>query len=71
MPWCGYWGAAASGLWWLMPLFGLACMGLMFFLCFRGFGWMAGRRPSSGRLSDLEREVASLKDEVRKLRQSN
>jgi hypothetical protein len=69
MPWCGYWGAPVGGFWWLMPLFGLAFMGIMAFLCFRGMGWMAARRRSGGEVSDLQREVTSLREEVRKLRQ--
>ncbi len=75
MPWCGYWGAPLGGFWWLMPLFGPLVMGLMFFFCFRSFGgwmrrgWMHGPRPSDGELADLRREVASLRDELRKLRQ--
>ncbi len=37
MPWCGFWGATGS-LWWVLPLIGLVLMGVMFFVCFRGFG---------------------------------
>lgn len=69
MPWCGYWGTPVGGFWWLMPLFGLAFMGVMAFLCFRGMGCMAGRRRPGGEVSDLQREVVSLREEVRKLRQ--
>jgi hypothetical protein len=72
MPWCGYWGTAGGGFWWLLPLAGLVLMGLMFFVCFRGFGCMGARRRPSGELSDLQREVESLKEDVRKLlRQPN
>jgi len=70
MPWCGTWGTAGSGFWWVLPLIGLVVMGVMFFVCFRGFGGfgcMGGRRRTSGELSDLQREVESLKEDVRKL----
>ncbi len=67
MPWCGYWGTAFGGFWWLLPLLGLVFMGLMYLVCFRGFGCMGGRRRASGELSDLHREVESLKEDVRKL----
>lgn len=70
MPWCGYWGTVGGGFWWLLPLAGLVFMGLMFFVCFRGFGGfgcMGGRRRASGELSDLQREVESVKGELRKL----
>ncbi len=70
MPWCGFWGAPFGGFWWLMPLFGLLFMGIMFFVCFRGFGgWMRHPWRSDAELSNLQREVASLRDEIRKLRQ--
>ena len=75
MPWCGCWGAPFGGVWWLMPLFGLLFMGVMFIVCSRRFGgwmrlgWMHGPRRSDGELADLQREVASLRDELRKLRQ--
>lgn len=70
MPWCGYWGAPFGGFWWLMPLFGLLFMGIMFLFCFRGLGrWMRPPRRPDAELSELHREVASLRDEVRKLRQ--
>jgi uncharacterized membrane protein len=70
MPWCGYWGAPFGGFWWLMPLFGLVFMAFMFFVCFRGFGrWMTRPRRPDADLSELQREVASLRDELRKLRQ--
>ncbi len=70
MPWCGYWGVPFGGFWWLMPLFGLLFMGFTFFFCFRGFGrWMGRPRRSDAELSELHREVASLRDELRKLRQ--
>lgn len=70
MPWCGYWGTAGSGFWWVMPLMALVVMGVMLFVCFRGFrgfGCLGGRRRTSGELSDLQREVASLKEDVKKL----
>ena len=67
MPWCGYFGTSGGGFWWLLPLAGLVVMGLMVFFCFRGFGCMGGRRRTSGELSDLQRQVESLKQDVRKL----
>jgi hypothetical protein len=70
MPWCGYWGMA--GFWWILPLTGLVFMGVMFFVCFRGFGCMGRRRRTSGELSNLQREVETLREDVRKLvRQPN
>ena len=72
MPWCGSWGTAAGGLWWLLPLIGLVLMGVMFFVCFRGFTRVGRRQLTSGELSDLRQEVESLKEDVRKLaRQPN
>jgi hypothetical protein len=72
MPWCGYWGATGSTFWWILPLVGLVVMGLMFFVCSRRFGCMGGRRRTSGELSDVRRDVETLKDDVRKLaRQPN
>ncbi len=58
MPSCGYWGTAAGGYWWILPLIGLVFMGVMFFACFRGFGsgCMGRRRRASGEGSDLQRE---------------
>jgi hypothetical protein len=50
-----------------MPLFGLLFMGLMAVVCFRGVGCIRGRRPSTRELSDLQREVEGLREEVRKL----
>jgi len=42
----------------------------MFFACSRGFGrWMRRPRRPDADLSDLQREVAALRDELRKLRQ--
>jgi hypothetical protein len=69
MPWCGTWGAALGGYWWILPLIGLVFMGVLFFVCFRHFGagCMAGLRRSPGELSDLQRQVESLKEDVRKL----
>lgn len=67
MPWCGTWGTTDWGLWWLMPLLGLVFMGVMAFLCFRGFGYMSGPRCSPGEMSDLKREFESLREEIRKL----
>jgi uncharacterized membrane protein len=67
MPWCGVWGTVDGGFWWLMPLFGLLFMGLMAVVCFRGVGCIRGRRPSTRELSDLQREVEGLREEVRKL----
>ncbi len=80
MPWCGYWGAPFGGFWWLMPLFGFLFMAVMIGLClFRGFGRGPWRSRFPGRtwhardadpdVSELKREVASLRDELRKLRQ--
>ncbi len=79
MPWCGYWGAPLGGFWWIMPLFGLLFMTAMVVLCFRGFGrwsrwtrhagWMGHFRAVDPDVSELRREVASLRDELRKLRQ--
>jgi hypothetical protein len=67
MPWCGF-GTAIGGFWWLFPLVGLVFMGLMIFVCFRGFGVACmGRRERPSELSDLQREVQSLKEDVRKL----
>lgn len=66
MPWCGTWGTAAGGFWWLMPLAGLVFMAVMAFVCFRGFACMGGRRRTSSELSDLRGEVEGLKEEVRK-----
>lgn len=82
MPWYGFWGGAAGGLCWLMPLFGLAFMALMLFFCARGMGrwrsrpwmsapWVSPPPRSDGDLSELKREVASLRDELRKLRDPN
>jgi hypothetical protein len=67
MPWCGTWGAAVGGFWWIFPLLGLVFMGLMIFLCFRGFGFACMGRRRPGELSDLQREVENLKEDVRKL----
>ncbi len=66
MPWCGGWGTT-SELWWLMPLFGLLFMAGMALLCFRGFGCMPSSRRRPGDVADLQRDVQSLKDDVRKL----
>jgi hypothetical protein len=73
MPWCGPWGTAFGGFWWVFPLLGLLFMGVMIFLCFRGFGFgCMGRRSRSGDVSGLQREVESLREDVRKLvRQPN
>ena len=67
MPWCGTWGTAGGGFWWLMPLIGLVLMAIMAFVCFRGLGCMGGRWRTSGELSDLQHEVESLKEDVRKM----
>ena len=72
MPWCGYWGIAGSALWWILPLIGLVFMGVMLFMCSRGFGCMGGRLRTSGEFSNLQREVETLKEDVRRLaRQPN
>ncbi len=68
MPWCGFWGTAGFACWWILPLIGLVFMGLMFFVCFRGFGCMGGRRRTSGDLPSFQRDLESLKEDVRKLR---
>jgi uncharacterized membrane protein len=65
MPWCGY--AGASGFWWIFPLLGIVFMAVMMLLCFRGFGCAPWGRRRPGHLADLQREVQSLKDDVRKL----
>ncbi len=81
MPWCGFWGAPFGGFWWLMPLIGFLFMALMMAFCFRAFGrwrWRAPRGPwawphhpdGEAGVSELRREVASLRDELRKLRQA-
>lgn len=80
MPWCGFWGAPFGGFWWLMPLFGMVFMATMMFFCFRGMsrwswrsgrpGWTGHHRAVDPEVSDLRREVASLRDELQKLRQS-
>ncbi len=67
MPWCGYWETAGAAYWWILPVIGLVFMGVMFFLCFRGFGCMGTRRSGPGELSGLKREVDGLKEDVRKL----
>ncbi len=67
MPWCGYWGTTGIAYAWILPLIGLVLMGVMFFVCSRGFGCMGRRRHSSGDVSGLQREVESLKEDVRKL----
>jgi hypothetical protein len=67
MPWCGLWGTGGIAYWWILPLIGLVFMGVMFFFCFRGFGCMGGRRRRSAENSALQREVESLKEDVRKL----
>ncbi len=72
MPCLGLLGTGV-GFWWVLPLVGLLFMALMFFVCFRGFrsvgGWgcMGGRPVTPGELSDVRREIESLKEEVRKL----
>jgi hypothetical protein len=50
-----------AGFWWVLPLIGLVFMGVMFFVCFRGFGCMGRRRRTSGELSNLQREVETLR----------
>ncbi len=79
MPWCGYWGAPLGGFWWLLPLFGFLFMAAMIGLCLRGFGrwswrsrhpgWSGISSAADPEVSELRREVASLRDELRKLRQ--
>lgn len=66
MPWCGYWGATTA-YWWILPLVGLVFMGVMFFVCFRGFGCMGGRRRAPGDLSTLRRDVERSKEDVGRL----
>ncbi len=53
--------------WWILPLIGLVFMGVMLFVCSRGFGCMGGRRRTSGDLSGVQRDLESLKEDVRKL----
>ncbi len=65
MPWCGSLGVAGTGFWWVVPLIGLVIMALMCFACFRGFGCMGGRRRASRELSDVRRELESLREDVR------
>jgi hypothetical protein len=67
MPWCVSWGPTGAAYWWVLPLIGLVFMGVMLFVCFRGFGCMGGRRPSVRDDPGLRREVESLKQDVRKL----
>lgn len=67
MPWCGYWGASSAAYSWVLPLVGLAFLGLVFFVCSRRRGCTGGRRRPSAGASDLQREVEALKEEVRKL----
>lgn len=70
MPWCGNWGGPLGGFWWLLPLFGFLFMAFMLFVCLRSFGWRTSRpRRQDADVSELQREVASLRDEVRILRQ--
>ena len=59
---CGYWATALGAYWWILPLIGLVFVGLMLFICFRGFGFgCLGRwRRYSGELS--QRDVESLRE---------
>ncbi len=68
--WCGYWGAAAGGFWWILPVLGLVVMAVMLFACSRGFGCM-GRRTGRGAadVAELRRELQDLKEDVRTLLQ--
>ncbi len=68
MPWCGFWGTTGAAYWWILPLIGLVFMSVMFFVCFRGFGCMGGRRRTPGELSGFQRDLETLKEDVRKLR---
>ena len=56
MPWCGPW-VAGSAYGWVMPLIGLVFMGVMLFLCFRGFGCMGGWSRRRGHGQDSRRTV--------------
>ncbi len=67
MPWCGFWGTTGGSYWWVLPLIGLVCMGVMFFVCFRRFGWMGRGWRGSGEPPELRHDVESLKEDVRKL----
>lgn len=67
MPWCGFWGTTGTAYGWVLPLVGLVFMGVMLFVCFRGFGCMGGRHRTFGEDPGLRREVESLKQDVRKL----
>ncbi len=68
MPWCGFWGTTGAAYWWILPLIGLVIMSVMFFVCFRGFGCTGGRRRTPGELSGFQRDLETLKEDVRKLR---
>jgi hypothetical protein len=45
MPWCGYWATGGFALWWILPLIGIALMGVMFFVCSRRFACKRPRNP--------------------------
>jgi hypothetical protein len=60
MPWCGFLGTA---YWWVLPLIGLVFLGVMLFVCSRGFGCMGGWRR--GRMAFSEESARNERDEVR------
>ncbi len=70
MPWCGFWGTTGAAYWWILPLIGLVFVSVMFFVCFRGFGCMGGRRRTPGEPSGFQRDLEMLKEEVGKLRRN-
>jgi hypothetical protein len=65
MPWCGYWATGGFALWWLLPLIGIALMGVMFFVCSRRFACMGGRRRICGGVARWERDVEGSKQDAR------
>ncbi len=66
MPWCGYLGTFGSVFWWVPPLMLFVLMGLMFFVCSRGFGCMGRRRTTYG-FSDVQQRIQELQDDVQEL----
>jgi hypothetical protein len=67
---CAFWATTGATYWWILPLIGLVFMGLMFFVCIRhGFGCVGGRSRISGHVSGLQRDLESVKDDIRKLQE--